>query len=124
MRHGCILLGAPLDLFSKEYDTLPGSDEWTTDVVRAFWDDRGAYRQLSPIYLLHRDLPPMLLIVGEKDVAAIVLQAERFVAAARKKGADAQLHVSPGRDHKAIVFELGEDNDPELPVIEKFLETH
>jgi acetyl esterase/lipase len=121
---GCILLGAPLDLFSDEYRNMPVADDFTTDIAGAFWDDREAYRNLSPAAMTHPGLPPILLIVGERDHEPILVQAHKYVEVAKTVGVEPELFVVPERDHKSIIFQLGKAGDPELPRIFEFIDSH
>jgi acetyl esterase/lipase len=56
-------------------------------------------RDVSPIYYVTKDLPPTLIIHGDKDELVPIQQAETFVAKAKEVGATAKLVVKPGAAH-------------------------
>ena len=57
-------------------------------------------REISPIYHLSSNLPPILIIHGDADPVVPFQQAESFVEKARSLGArDVQLLVRPGKGH-------------------------
>jgi acetyl esterase/lipase len=56
-------------------------------------------KDVSPIYYVTRDLPPTLIIHGDKDELVPIQQAELFVAKATEAGAIAKLVVKPGAAH-------------------------
>jgi len=57
-------------------------------------------RQISPIYFLTANLPPVLIIHGEKDVPVPLQQSETFAAQAKGVGAPTvKIIVRPGKGH-------------------------
>jgi arylformamidase len=120
----CILLCPPLDLYSPEYDDLSGSDLYTTQIIQAFGDERSVLRTISPMYLLHPKLPPMLLIVGDNDREAIKLQTKRYALALKKLRIEARVFEARNRTHAATFLELGQNDDTALPEIVEFIAKH
>jgi acetyl esterase/lipase len=57
-------------------------------------------KEISPIYFIHTNLPPILIIHGDADKLVPVQQARLFIEAARKaNAAEMKLVERPGKDH-------------------------
>ena len=64
-------------------------------------------REISPIYFVHSNMPPMLIIHGDADKLVPIYQAEMFVKRCDEVGSKAKLIVREGKDHGWP--ELGKD---------------
>lgn len=56
-------------------------------------------RECSPIYYIHKDLPPTLIYHGDADTLVPLDQSERFCRAADELGCKTKLVVQPGGEH-------------------------
>lgn len=56
-------------------------------------------REVSPIYHITSNLPPVLIIHGDADTLTPLEQSEWFVARAREVGREVKLVVRPGKKH-------------------------
>lgn len=56
-------------------------------------------RELSPIYHVSAEMPPVLIIHGDEDTLTPLDQSTRFVEAAEAAGAEVELVVKPGKGH-------------------------
>lgn len=56
-------------------------------------------REISPIYFVKSNLPPILIAHGNADKLVPIYQAERFVEVVRAKGGTAELIVKEGLGH-------------------------
>jgi acetyl esterase/lipase len=56
-------------------------------------------REISPIYFVHSNTPPVLIIHGDADKLVPIYQAEIFVERCRGMGVKAELVVREGKDH-------------------------
>ncbi len=56
-------------------------------------------REISPIYFVTSNLPPVLILHGDADKLVPIQQAEDFVAKAVQVGATAKLVTKPGGQH-------------------------
>ncbi len=56
-------------------------------------------REISPIYFVRSNQPPVLIIHGDADKLVPIYQAEKFVERSQAAGATARLIVRPGKDH-------------------------
>lgn len=72
----------------------------------AEWKDLG--RELSPIYHITPNLPPVFIVHGDADTLVPLDQSERFVERARAVGCNLRLDVRPGKRHgwPTMVFDL------------------
>ncbi len=61
------------------------------------WKQLG--KELSPIYHLTENLPPVLIIHGDADTLVPLDQSTRFVECAKTAGGEAQLEVRSGKGH-------------------------
>ena len=64
-------------------------------------------REISPIYFVHSNMPPVLIIHGDADKLVPIYQAEQFVKRCEEVGAKARLIVKEGKDHGWA--EIGKD---------------
>jgi len=63
----------------------------------AAWKQIG--RDMSPIYHITANLPPVLIFHGGADTLTTLEQSQSFVARAREAGATVKLVVRPGKQH-------------------------
>jgi acetyl esterase/lipase len=84
----------------------PGNGGPPRNFVRAFGPNstnlaiwKGIGRDLSPIYHITSNLPPVLIIHGSADTLVPLDQSERFAARAAASGQTVRLIVRPGKKH-------------------------
>jgi acetyl esterase/lipase len=56
-------------------------------------------RELSPIYFVHSNLPPILIIHGDADKLVPIYQSQMFVKRCEAAGCVARLVTKPGKQH-------------------------
>ncbi len=56
-------------------------------------------REISPIYFVHSNMPPVLIIHGDADKLVPICQAESFVKRCEEAGSAAKLVVREGKLH-------------------------
>jgi acetyl esterase/lipase len=56
-------------------------------------------REISPIYFIASNMPPTLILHGNKDTLVPIQQSETFVAKAQEASATAKLVVKEGQGH-------------------------
>jgi acetyl esterase/lipase len=56
-------------------------------------------REISPIYFIHSNMPPMLIIHGDADKLVPIYQAQTFVKRCEEVGSKAKLVVREGKQH-------------------------
>lgn len=97
----------PTDLLNLGASTEnPGDGGPPKSFVRAFGPDstnlaiwKVTGREMSPIYHVSTNLPPILIYHGDADTLVPLDQAQRFQAEARKLGCNVELVVHPGGQH-------------------------
>ena len=56
-------------------------------------------REISPIYFVHSNMPPILIIHGDADTLVPIYQAQTFVKRCEEVGSTAKLVVREGKQH-------------------------
>ena len=56
-------------------------------------------REISPIYYVHSNMPPILIIHGDADTLVPICQAQIFVKSCEEAGSTAKLVVREGKGH-------------------------
>jgi dipeptidyl aminopeptidase/acylaminoacyl peptidase len=56
-------------------------------------------REISPIYFVHSNMPPMLIMHGDADTLVPICQAQTFVKRCEEMGSTAKLVVREGKQH-------------------------
>jgi acetyl esterase/lipase len=84
----------------------PGNGGPPKSFVKAFGPDstnlplwRVIGHDMSPIYHVHSNMPPVFILHGGADTLTPLDQSERFQAAARRTGQTVELIVRPGKKH-------------------------
>lgn len=109
-------VGIPVDgvrgclTISGIYDFTPGNG---MAVRPRFLGVEGTSSEVdaSPLFNLHR-LPPMLIAHGENDFPHLPVQAKKFEAVLKAKGADVQRLELAGRDHFTSCYAAAEADGP------------
>jgi acetyl esterase/lipase len=118
---GVVGLSTPVDLEPR------GTGKGYGDVLLAgrgadvFGRDRAVMKEASPIQHISRDLPPVLLVVGDRDFPMLEGDAKEFVAKAKDAGVKVKLHVARERTHMGVVQHLLDEGDPILEQVLAFL---
>ncbi len=90
-----------------------GADVFSRDVA--------VLKAASPIQHVSKDLPPTLLVVGEKDFPMLEGDARRFAEKAKKAGREVTTFVGPGCDHMGVVRSLLDDRSAIAIQVKAFL---
>lgn len=96
-----LLAGHGADVFGRELETMQAA---------------------SPIRHLSATLPPLLLVVGERDFPMLADDARSYVAEAAKLGREVPLFLAAGKDHMGVVGALVEAEDPTAAAVLDFLD--
>jgi acetyl esterase/lipase len=68
-----------------------------------------------------KDLPPVLLVVGERDYPMLAGDARAFTEKAKGVGGSVATYVAAGCDHMGVVRSLVEDRSPAREQVVAFL---
>jgi acetyl esterase/lipase len=78
----------------------------STDWIKRDLEDKTLAKKISPLHLLKKGLPPMLIIHGTNDKSVDYASAKTFAAEMEKMGNDFEFHTLEGAPH-AIWFDRG-----------------
>jgi len=101
---------------------IPVSGVFVVRAGQAF--DADGARGASPQTHIREQLPPMLLLYGEKEQGALGKQAEAFAAALKKAKVDAKVEMIKDRDHGSIMRNIASADDPATKLIVAFIRKH
>ncbi len=90
-----------LVLFNPVYNNGPNG--WGHKRLGKRW------RDISPAHNLHKDMPPTLVMLGDKDKLVPVPVAEKFRDDMRELGVRSELNIYPGKEH--AFFNPGRSED-------------
>jgi acetyl esterase/lipase len=77
----------------------------------------------SPMQHVSKDLPPTLLVVGEKDFPMLEKDAQAFAEKAKEVGGKVTTFIGKGCDHMGVVRSLLEDRSAVQEQVLAFLKT-
>jgi arylformamidase len=83
--------------------------------------DPATDRLASPRHVLQATMVPFLVAYGTRDFAHLIPQAQRFVAAVREAGGEAQELPLPERTHFTASYAGGEADGPWVPAALAFM---
>jgi acetyl esterase/lipase len=101
---GNILIDAAgLDMYSYlKQENFPADNTY----IRTFTNEQANWKAASPIYHLHKKMPPMLIYTGAKTYPSIKAGNESFVTALNRNGCDIPLHILKGKKHVAMITQF------------------
>jgi uncharacterized protein (TIGR03067 family) len=99
-------LSTPVDLEPRADRSGFGDALLAGKGAGVFTRDVAVMKGASPIQHVSRDLPPTLLIVGERDFPMLEKDAQRFAEKADKIGRPVRTFVAKGTDHMGVVRAL------------------
>jgi acetyl esterase/lipase len=76
-----------------------------------FGSDPAVQKQASPLYHVHKGLPPFLLLCADRDVPGLEKMAEDFAAALRKAGDVVVFKVMHDCTHRSILMRMHNNRD-------------
>src|SRR5262245_27652819 len=118
---GVVGLSPPVDLEPRKGGRGFGDALLAGRGADAFSRDVAVMRDASPVRHVSRDLPPVLLVVGGRDLPMLEGDARAFVERAKERKARAASFVSKGRDHMGVVRALLDDRSDVLEQVRAFL---
>jgi acetyl esterase/lipase len=107
---GVVGLSTPTDLEPRADKKGFGDTLMAGKGADVFSRDAGIMKAASPIQHVSKDLPPTLLVVGEKDFPMLENDARAFAEKAKGVGREVTVSVGKGCDHMGVVRSLLEDN--------------
>ena len=107
---GVVLIDAAgLDMYTylMEHEAI-GKDTY----MDAFTKNHAVWKAASPIYHLHKGMPPMLILRGGKTYPSIESSTEKFVMELPKYNATPRYKVVKGKHHIAMIFQFLNSRNP------------
>lgn len=117
---GVVGLSPPVDLEPRKDGKGFGDSLMGGRGAEAFSRDIKVMKDASPLRHISKDMPPVLLIVGERDFPMLENDAKAFVERAAAEKASASMFVTKGRDHMGVVRALLEDKSDVLEKVRQF----
>jgi acetyl esterase/lipase len=119
---GVVGLSPPVDLAPRKDGKGFGDALMRGRGADVFSRDTSVMKDASPICHLSKDLPPVLLIVGERDFPMLEADARDFVERAKEHKAAAASFVTMGRDHLGVAWALLDDRSDVSEKVRTFLD--
>jgi acetyl esterase/lipase len=98
--------------------TITGTGKMMSE---AFGEDKDGWKKASPMAFVAKDRPAMLLFYADKELGQLGKQAEAFVAAMKKAGANAEVKMIKERDHGTIMTNVAKSDDEVTKAIFAFI---
>jgi acetyl esterase/lipase len=101
---GTILIDAAgLDMYTylKERN-LPAQHSY----IRTFTNNPEIWKEASPIYHLHKDMPPISMLIGERTYPSIYKANERFYTALKRVVPQTQLTIQKRKKHIPMITQF------------------
>jgi acetyl esterase/lipase len=118
---GVIGLSTPTDLAPREDKRGFGDILLARGGADVFSRDIELMKTGSPVAHASNDLPPTLLVVGERDFPMLEADAKVFAVKAKASGAIVRTSVAKGCDHMGVVRNLIEDKSLILEWVRDFV---
>jgi acetyl esterase/lipase len=118
---GVIGLSTPVDLEPRQDKKGFGNTLMAGKGADVFSRDTEIMKRASSIQHISKDLPPTLLIVGDRDFPMLETDAKAFAEKAKAIGVPVITSVAKDRDHMGVVKGLLDDKSPVLDLVVEFL---
>jgi len=118
---GVVGLSSPVDLEPRKGGKGFGDALMAGRGADVFSRDTAIMKNASPIQHITKDLPPVFLVVGDRDFPMLEGDAKAFVEKAKAINVAAAMFVAKERDHMAVVRGVIEDGSPVLEQTLAFL---
>ena len=118
---GIILIDAAgLDMYGylEEENFEPGNTYLNT-----FTNDPKIWKEASPMYHLHNDMPPMLIYRGGKTYPSIEVSNEKFVTALKAYVPQPAYHILKGKRHIPMILQFFNTSNGRYKEIIEFMKS-
>ncbi len=107
------------------YDYLKGNSfPENHTYYKTFTHDQSEWKKGSPIYQLHKDMPPMMVYVGGKTIPFIAEGNDKFIKALKNQGDEPEYHVLKKKKHVAMITQFFNLSNPCYDEIISFMRRH
>jgi len=87
--------------YLKEKNNAPG-----TSHLKTFTDSPEVWKDTSPIYFLHDNMPPMLIMMGGKTYESILVGTDRFMKEYKKFEPEPNFKVQKNKRHIPMMLQM------------------
>lgn len=118
---GIILIDAAgLDMYGylKSENFEPGNSYLNT-----FSNDPKIWKEASPIYFLHKDMPPLLIYRGSRTYPSIEVSNEKFVTALKAFVPDPNYKILAGKKHVPMIAQFFNTGNLRYKEIKTFMKS-
>ena len=116
---GAILIDAAgLDMFGYLHEGKFPEDH---TYLKTFTKNPTSWKEASPLYHLHHDMPPMLIYRGEKTYPSIFKGHQKFITALKEYAPDTEYYVLKGKKHVPMITQFFKPWNPRYKEIIKFM---
>jgi acetyl esterase/lipase len=118
---GIILIDAAgLDMYGYlQEENFPEGNTY----LQTFTNDPANWKAASPLYHLHKGLPPMLIYQGGKTYPSIAASNEKMVAALKGLGYHPGYHILKGKKHVPMITQFLNSGNRRYKEIIEFMHT-
>lgn len=99
-------------------------DKMNTMFTDAFGEDKTKWEEASPIKYARGDIPPMLILYGEKEPKYMKVQGDLLKKKLNEEGASVELKVLKGEGHLSEMANVGSRKDRLSPEIIEFMKAN
>lgn len=116
---GDVLIDAAgLDMFSYlKQEKLPSDNT----LIQTFTNNPEKWKAASPMYHLHKGMPPMLIYVGEKTYPSIRAGNDELVKELKSLDYDTPYHILKGKKHKPMITQFFNTANPRYKEVIEFM---
>jgi acetyl esterase/lipase len=115
---GLVLIDAAgLDMYN--YMKEEGSQ--IKSYTETFTNDTALWKQASPIYFLHSQIPPMLIYRGGRTYESISTSNEKFITALKKQKADFTYSIQKNKKHVPMILQFFNSNNKRYGEMIRFM---
>ncbi len=116
---GAVLINAAgLDMYGYLSERAPEERKYQT----TFTKDPATWKEASPLYHLHADLPPFLIYRGGKTYPSIIKSNDKFSEALQTYGSTVDYRIQPGKRHIPMILQFLFSWNPRYREIVRFLQ--
>lgn len=89
--------------------------------LKTFTKNPTYWKDASPLYHLHANMPPMLIYMGEKTLPSIINSHDKFIEALKKYTPAPNYHVLKGKKHVPMITQFFKRRNPHYREIIEFM---
>ncbi|MCF0056794.1 alpha/beta hydrolase [Dyadobacter sp. CY356] len=118
---GLILIDAAgLDMYGYLLEEKFSNDN---TYLKTFTPDQKNWKDASPLYHLHKEMPPMTIFRGEKTYPSIASSNEKFIKALREYAPETPYEILKGKKHIPMITQFFNPWNKRYNQIHQFMES-